>query len=110
MRSTIHGIDVHGVALDAETRCGHYHGLSDRVAIRFYCCREWYPCFECHASEAGHEAGVWSREEFGARAVLCGACGNQLTVQEYLDCGSTCPNCEAEFNPKCAGHYHLYFA
>lgn len=44
-----------------------------------------------------------------ARAVLCGVCGHQLTVIEYLDCGSTCPACGTAFNPGCARHRHLYF-
>jgi uncharacterized CHY-type Zn-finger protein len=40
---------------------------------------------------------------------LCGSCGHQLTVREYLACDSVCPHCRREFNPGCARHYHLYF-
>jgi uncharacterized CHY-type Zn-finger protein len=40
---------------------------------------------------------------------LCGACGHQLTVNEYLNCNSVCPRCRSQFNPGCANHYYLYF-
>jgi uncharacterized CHY-type Zn-finger protein len=41
--------------------------------------------------------------------VLCGACGYELTISEYLKCGFRCPLCESDFNPGCAKHYDLYF-
>jgi uncharacterized CHY-type Zn-finger protein len=40
---------------------------------------------------------------------LCGNCGNQLSVDEYMKCDSQCTRCEARFNPGCANHYDLYF-
>jgi uncharacterized CHY-type Zn-finger protein len=42
-------------------------------------------------------------------AIVCGACGRELSVDEYLGCEFSCPNCTARFNPGCASHYHLYF-
>ncbi|MDQ6859887.1 MAG: CHY zinc finger protein [Verrucomicrobiota bacterium] len=95
--------------MDHETRCAHYGGERDIIAVRFRCCGNWYPCHQCHAELAGHPAETWSKEERDARAVLCGGCGHQLTVREYLACASTCPNCRREFNPGCASHYGLYF-
>ena len=53
---------------------------------------------------------VWQHGEFGEQAILCGACGNELTIRQYLACGAVCPACQAPFNPGCQHHYHLYFA
>ena len=92
-----------------ETRCAHYHGETDVIAIRFACCDTYYPCHACHEAVADHEAEVWPREDFDQKAVLCGVCGTELTVAEYLDSGSECTACGAGFNPGCARHRHLYF-
>jgi len=100
---------VSGVDVDSETRCGHWNTELDIIAIKFKCCGRWYPCFECHAELAGHEPAVWPNEEFDEKAILCGACGHQLTINEYMNCRSICPACNAPFNPGCANHYHLYF-
>ena len=108
MRS-IHGVIVHGETLDDETRCVHYGGPTDVIAIRFKCCDRWYPCYECHAAGSDHVAEVWPAVEFDRQAVLCGACGQELSIKEYLSCSPTCPRCSASFNPACAKHYHLYF-
>jgi uncharacterized CHY-type Zn-finger protein len=105
----IHGETVHGVDVDAATRCAHYHGLADIVAIRFYCCGRWYPCYECHRADARHAATVWPAAEHGTPAVLCGGCGHRMTVAAYLACDARCPSCGAAFNPGCARHHHLYF-
>lgn len=110
MKRTIQGEEVRGVDIDAQTRCGHWHGELDIIAIKFKCCGEWFPCFECHASEADHTASVWPTDEIDTEAVLCGACGHHLSITEYLDCGSACPKCKSKFNPGCTKHYHLYFA
>ncbi len=102
-------ITVHGVDLDAQTRCAHYHGPADVIAIRMRCCDRWYACHECHAALAGHPAEQWPRSAWRTRAVLCGVCRHQLTIREYLACGATCPACGAPFNPGCRNHYPLYF-
>ncbi|MFN6962509.1 MAG: CHY zinc finger protein [Pyrinomonadaceae bacterium] len=106
----VHGTAIEGVDVDPQTRCGHWHGETDIVAIKFKCCGRWFSCFECHAAVAcDHSPEVWPRGEFDEPAVLCGACGHRLTINEYLACASTCPHCKARFNPGCANHYHLYF-
>jgi uncharacterized CHY-type Zn-finger protein len=105
----IHGVEIIGVDVDPQTRCAHYHGERDIVAIKFKCCRAWFSCHQCHAMLAGHAAQAWPREEFGQYAVLCGNCGQQLTIGEYLECESVCPHCQCQFNPACAKHHHLYF-
>jgi uncharacterized CHY-type Zn-finger protein len=105
----VDGTSVTGLNVDEETRCVHYHGERDIIAIKFKCCGKWFPCHECHAELAGHATEVWSEEEFDALAILCGGCGHRLTIHQYLHCDSVCPHCRREFNSGCARHYHLYF-
>lgn len=109
MEKVIYGETVCGVDIDAQTRCAHWHGESDIIAIKFRCCEKWFPCYECHAEIERHSPEVWAASQFNSPAILCGDCGYQLTVREYLDCDSICPRCESRFNPGCAKHYHLYF-
>ncbi|WP_156291554.1 CHY zinc finger protein [Oceanobacillus salinisoli] len=92
-----------------ETRCKHYHQNIDRIAIKFYCCGEYFPCITCHNEYGCGNRQVWPRSKFDEKAILCGACGNELTISEYLESGSTCPACQAGFNPGCRMHYHFYF-
>jgi uncharacterized CHY-type Zn-finger protein len=106
----VHGVEIIGVDVDPETRCAHYHGEHDIIAIKFRCCGKWLPCHECHAELAGHPAEVWPRKEFDEAAVLCGGCGHQLSVREYLACESVCPSCRRQFSAGCARHRDLYFA
>lgn len=108
----IHGIEVKGVGLDAETRCAHYASERDIIAIKFHCCRTYYPCYRCHRETAAHPASLWPAEASGEKAVLCGACGHELTIRRYTgQAGDNphCPRCGAGFNPGCRRHYHLYF-
>ena len=49
------------------------------------------------------------RSDWDQVAVLCGVCGVELSVREYLACGNTCPACKAPFNPGCRNHYPFYF-
>jgi uncharacterized CHY-type Zn-finger protein len=110
MERVIHGIPVHGVEIDARSGCAHYRSPLDLIAIKFKCCQTYYACSQCHEQQASHPAQVWSRAEFGEHALLCGACGGELTIAAYLQCGAVCPRCCAGFNPGCRYHYHLYFA
>jgi uncharacterized CHY-type Zn-finger protein len=109
MMQRIHGEEVYGVDVDEQTRCAHYRSDLDIIAIKFNCCNKWFPCIECHAARSDHQATVWPARNFNELAVLCGACGHQLSVREYLECGSKCLSCNAQFNPGCERHYHLYF-
>lgn len=99
---------VVGPAVDDETRCAHYNTDRDVIAIRFACCGTYYPCFQCHDSGADHDAEQWPRGRFDDLAVLCGVCGAELTVHQYLDCDHECPNCEARFNRGCRRHADRY--
>lgn len=103
------GVRVAGVAVDANTRCRHYRGPHDVVAIRFKCCGVWYACIHCHSACADHNAAVWTFAERDQPAVFCGVCAATLRIAEYLACDSVCPRCGANFNPGCASHHHFYF-
>ncbi len=105
----IHGEKVGGIGVESQTRCAHYHSELDIIAIRFKCCGGWFPCFECHRETTEHLPEVWAMTERDEKAILCGGCGHQLTINEYFNCGAVCPNCERNFNLKCANHYELYF-
>jgi uncharacterized CHY-type Zn-finger protein len=101
--------EVRGVEVDAETRCVHWRSAVDIVAIKMRCCGVYWACKDCHEALAGHAIAVWGRGEWDARAVLCGACGVEMTIREYLGCEAKCPSCAAAFNPRCSNHFHLYF-
>jgi uncharacterized CHY-type Zn-finger protein len=101
--------EVRGVNLDAQTRCAHFHGSTDIIAIKMKCCGVYYACKDCHAALADHPIEVWPEAEWEEKAILCGACQSELTILEYMGCGYSCPRCGAQFNPKCQNHYHYYF-
>jgi uncharacterized CHY-type Zn-finger protein len=100
---------VHGVNLDSQTRCGHYHDLTDIIAIKMKCCGTYYACKDCHEALADHPITVWQTTEWNQVAILCGGCGTELTIHQYMQCESRCPTCHESFNPACRNHYHFYF-
>lgn len=102
-------IKVKGKLLDDETRCEHYHSQLDVIAIRFKCCNEYYPCYQCHEETADHKAEVWQKKDWDTKAIFCGICKTELTISEYFNANNHCPTCNAAFNPNCSRHYHLYF-
>ncbi|TFE02478.1 CHY zinc finger protein [Jeotgalibacillus sp. R-1-5s-1] len=105
----IHGTNVYGPQIDHETRCTHYHTQLDIIAIKFYCCGRYYPCKSCHDEAGCGKHQVWPADQFDQKAILCGACGTELTINEYLNCDAVCPSCHASFNPGCSLHKHYYF-
>ena len=102
-------IEVKGKLIDDETRCEHYHSPLDIIAIKFKCCNEYYPCYQCHEETTDHEAIAWKKEEWNTKAILCGVCKTELTINEYFNSNNHCSHCNAAFNPNCSRHYHLYF-
>jgi len=104
-----HNPDVRGLDVDGQTRCAHWHSAVDIVAIKMACCGVYWACKDCHEELAGHAMAVWPREQWDARAVLCGACGVEMTIREYMECEVRCPSCGAGFNPRCSNHYRFYF-
>ena len=118
-------VHVHGAVVDAETRCIHWSSPRDIVALQFFCCRRFYPCYQCHQLDVQQQSGpphssdaaqTWPRESGGELAVLCGACRRLLSIDEYVQLYEEgrsdppcCPGCAAPFNPGCRKHLHLYF-
>jgi uncharacterized CHY-type Zn-finger protein len=100
---------VAGLELDGQTRCAHWHSPLDVIAIRMKCCGVYYACKDCHDALAGHASEVWPQAEWDRPAVLCGVCGREMTIRQYLDCGNNCPGCRAPYNPGCRHHHHFYF-
>lgn len=105
----VHGQQVLGILQDGQTRCRHYHEPTDVIAIKMACCDTYYACHACHEQLADHPATTWPREMFHRRAVLCGRCGETMTIDQYLACAHQCPSCRAQFNPGCSAHHALYF-
>ncbi len=102
-------VPLRGVEVGPETRCVHYHGPRDVIAIRFACCGVFYPCHACHVAVADHDAERWSPDRFDTRAVRCGDCGTVLTIEQYVEADHACSTCGTAFNPRCARHYDRYF-
>jgi uncharacterized CHY-type Zn-finger protein len=101
--------DIRGVDLDPQTRCIHHHRPTDIVAIKTKCCGIHYACKDCHAALADHKIEVWPESEWDQLAILCGACGAELSIRQYMQSDSRCPACHSGFNPGCRNHYHFYF-
>jgi uncharacterized CHY-type Zn-finger protein len=102
-------VPLRGVEVGPETRCAHYHGPRDIIAVRFACCDAFYPCHACHRECADHESERWPPDQFDTSAVLCGKCGTALTIEQYLKAEHTCPACGGAFNPGCERHHDRYF-
>ncbi|MBM7601576.1 putative CHY-type Zn-finger protein [Virgibacillus halotolerans] len=100
--------DIQG-AIDQETRCKHYHSEKDLIAIKFYCCNTYYPCYLCHEEHGCGQHTVWPAKDFDQKAILCGNCKTELTIHEYMNNENTCPSCGTLFNAGCSLHHHLYF-
>ena len=100
---------VRGVNLDSQTRCQHYRGPVDIVAIKMKCCDLYYACKDCHDTLADHPIAIWPENEWNQPAVLCGACSAVLTILQYMQSDFRCPACRAQFNSRCRNHYHYYF-
>jgi uncharacterized CHY-type Zn-finger protein len=100
---------VYGLQLNEQTGCLHYASPLDIVAIKFKCCNKYYACYDCHAALADHLPERWGRDDFQTKAILCGRCGEEMSIEKYRSCNSRCPHCKALFNPKCELHWNLYF-
>ncbi len=103
-------MQINGLELDKETRCRHWHSEKDIIAIQFACCGDFYACYECHDALTDHSPEKWPAVSFDkAEAIYCGRCETRLSIQNYMDAGSKCPNCGASFNPGCEKHWPMYF-
>jgi len=102
-------LEVCGIEVDARTRCAHYRTPLDIIAIKMKCCGVYYACKDCHIALAAHHIEVWPHSEWDQPAVLCGACGHEMSINDYMQSANKCSACDADFNPKCSNHYHFYF-
>ena len=100
---------VKGLLTDTHTRCEHYNSPLDIIAIKMKCCNTYYACIQCHEAIAGHPAEVWRKNEFYTKAILCGNCNYEMSIDEYLHSDYICPDCKSPLNPKCSNHNHFYF-
>ncbi|ROV91031.1 hypothetical protein VSDG_07677 [Cytospora chrysosperma] len=105
----LQGPPVHGLDVSSLTQCAHWNSERDIIAIKHKCCDQYYACISCHDALAHHPPQVWPQHERHTKAVLCGSCRAELTIEEYLSCGNMCPRCGVAFNPGCSKHYDLYF-
>ena len=99
-------IKIHGVGLDKEGRCKHYHTSLDIAALLCAQCRKYYACYSCHDEMEDHPFAATAPEE--EYPVLCGNCRRKLTRKEYKQ--GSCPYCHAGFNPRCSLHENIYFS
>ena len=102
-------LEIKGRLTDNFTRCRHYHSALDIIAIKIKCCNTYYACIHCHEETAEHPVDLWLQKEWDTKAILCGACKTEMSINEYFNCEYKCPNCHSAFNPKCSNHNHLYF-
>ena len=100
--------EVFGATVDKKTRCIHYHTKKDIISIKFKCCGKYYPCYKCHQEAENHKPALWGTTEYDEKAVLCGICDKEHTIDEYL-LTNQCLDCESLFNEACESHYHLYW-
>lgn len=99
---------VLGKLVDSETRCEHYASPKDIIAIKFYCCKTYYPCYKCHQECREHAIKQWPKEKFNEQAIFCGVCKSEHTIEAYLNT-TKCPICSSAFNENCSLHYPMYF-
>ncbi|WKD58149.1 CHY zinc finger [Corynebacterium capitovis DSM 44611] len=102
---------MHGIDVDPQGRCVHWHSPVDVVANRCATCGKFYACHLCHEQLADHAFG---RAASADLCVMCGACGAVMTGLEYGTShsaanGAACPRCGHGFNPGCASHASIYF-
>ncbi|WP_232725448.1 CHY zinc finger protein [Bacillus sp. FJAT-44742] len=109
MNRLIHGKYVTGTGIDHETRCSHYCSEIDIIALKCFKCLRYFSCFLCHHEHEDHQFKRWPKAKFDHQSVMCGACGREMSTNEYLESGSRCPSCYSAFNPGCKRHAHLYF-
>ncbi|MDF8375009.1 hypothetical protein G9401_05360 [Weissella paramesenteroides] len=97
-------IVIHGIQLDSDGRCLHYHTNNDIVALKCAQCHQYFACYQCHDAIMSHEFMPANPED---KSVMCGVCHHIMNYQDYSQ--NSCPNCHHAFNPRCALHHEIYF-
>ena len=101
-------IQAHGLLVDDESRCVHYHSVKDIVSLQCYECRKYYACYQCHNAMEMHVFSPYPLALSEDQPILCGVCKRTMTFQEYQE-QIACSYCSAPFNPGCKQHYSYYF-
>ncbi|KAG0656017.1 helper of tim [Monosporozyma unispora] len=102
---------VVGKLVDNESRCEHWHGPTDIIALKFKCCPQmYYPCYQCHIEVTTHPILKYDLlKDPNVKCIFCGHCQTELTFNQYTGNNLHCPNCNHQFNSGCKLHYNLYF-
>ncbi len=100
---------IYGDLIDEETRCLHYQGEKDVIALKCYACRRYYPCYHCHDKYETHAYAAYPVYLRADKVVFCGVCKEELRIADYRAGGSSCFSCHADFNPNCRLHESIYF-
>lgn len=95
----------YGEDIDYESRCKHYYGVNDVVALKCTFCQKYYACYKCHDRLENHT--FVPTDYLEDYPVLCGSCHGLLSFEAY-QLGYCC-YCAHEFNPKCKNHEQYYF-
>ena len=101
-------VQAHGLLVDDESRCVHYHSDKDIVALQCNECQKYYACYQCHNALEDHTFSPYPLRLKQNKPILCGSCKTTLTYEEYTEKGN-CPHCKAAFNPACQSHHLYYF-
>ena len=96
---------IHGIEVDKEGRCIHYHSEMDVIANKCAKCKKFYACYKCHDELENHSFEPVDPEE--ENTVMCGSCGKQFSYIEYAGL-TKCTACSHSFNPCCSVHKKIY--
>ena len=99
---------IYGDVIDQETRCIHYAGELDIIALKCFSCKKYYPCYHCHDAHEDHAFAAYPVRLEEDKVVFCGSCRSELTIAQYL-ADARCIFCRHPFNPGCKQHRKIYF-
>ncbi|BAP72907.1 helper of Tim protein 13 [Kluyveromyces marxianus] len=99
---------IHGKLVDKQSRCEHWHGPLDVIALKLKCCNKYYACYECHNELESHPISKYNIAEPHVNLIVCGVCNHEMSFDSYAS-ELKCPRCSAPFNPGCKLHYDMYF-
>src|SRR5699024_7970441 len=97
-----------GKLMDIETRCKSYVSVKDFMEIKFYRCNTFYTFFTGDREQVNHALGNCPKEKFNTKAILCGVCRTEMTIETYMN-HNACPECGSVYNENCQLHYPIYF-
>ena len=83
---------VYGQLVDDETRCVHYRGEKDIIALKCAKCLKFYPCYQCHNEAEDHNFEPCLASQFDEHTIFCGHCKQTLSIETYLSVDA-CPHC-----------------